>query len=157
MVYGTRHLERSVIPSDRVIRWTTFGLALFFGVVVLLGYLPGMNGPVHVHHPGADPGEHLLLGQYTISLLDDVTHGLTALLLLIAAARSASLSRLALAVFGSYYAVDAAIYLITGVLHRDPLGSNLTLNLPHVILSSFMLWLAYRGRANLPQPAAPAV
>lgn len=137
-----------MIPSDRVIRWSTFAFALLFGVVVVIGYIPGMNGPVHVHHPGADPGEHMLLGQYTISLLDDVTHGLTALLLLVAAARSASLSRLALAVFGSYYAVDAAIYLITGVLQRDPIGSNLTLNLPHVILSSIMLWLAYRGRAN---------
>jgi hypothetical protein len=50
--------------------------------------------------------------------------------------------RLGLAVFGSYYAVDAAIYLITGIPHRDPIGSNLALNLPHVVLSSVMLWLA---------------
>lgn len=93
--------------------------------------------------PGADPGEHMLLGQYAISLLDDVTHGLTALLLLAASLHSARISRLALAVFGSYYAVDATIYLITGLLQGDPIGSDLALNLPHVVLSSVMLGLAY--------------
>ncbi len=116
-----------------------------FGLVVVLGYIPGLNAPIHQHHAGADSGEHMLLGQYTISLLDDVTHGLTALLLLAAALHSARISRLALAVFGSYYAVDAAIYLITGFLQHDPIGSNLALNLPHVVLSSIMLWLAFRG------------
>ena len=85
----------------------------------------------------------MLLGQYAISLLDDVTHGLTALLLLAASLHSARISRLALAVFGSYYAVDATIYLITGVFQGDPIASNLALNLPHVVLSSVMLWLAY--------------
>ena len=138
------------MPSDRTIRWSAFGFAVLFGLVVVLGYIPGLNAPIHQHHAGADPGEHMLLGQYTISLLDDVTHGLTALLLLAAAAHSAHASRLALTIFGWYYAVDAAIFLITGFLQRAPLGSNLTLNLPHVILSSVMLTLAYRGRANVP-------
>jgi hypothetical protein len=85
----------------------------------------------------------MLLGRYAISLLDDVTHGLTALLLLAASLRSARVSRIALVVFGSYYAVDAAIYIITGLLQGDPIGANLALNLPHVVLSSVMLWLAY--------------
>lgn len=132
-----------MVPSDRAVRLSTFGFAILFGVVVVLGYIPGLNAPMQQHHAGADPGEHLLLGQYAISLLDDVTHGLTALVLLGAALHSARLSRIALAVFGSYYAVDAAIYIITGLLQHDPIGSNLTLNLPHVVLSSVMLWLAY--------------
>ena len=142
-------------PSDRGVRWSTFGFAILFGVVVVLGYIPGLNAPIHQHHVGADPGEHVLLGQYTISLLDDVTHALTALLLLAAALHSARISRLALAVFGSYYAVDAAIYLITGFLQHDPIGSNLALNLPHVVLSSIMLWLAYSGRASILAAAQP--
>jgi hypothetical protein len=141
------------MPSDRTIRWSAFGFAVLFGIVVVLGYLPGLNAPIHQHHAGADPGEHMLLGQYTISLLDDVTHGLTALVLLASAAHSARAARLALTIFGWYYAVDASIFLITGILQRAPIGSNLTLNLPHVILSSVMLSLAYRGRANVPQTA----
>jgi hypothetical protein len=139
------------MPSDRTIRWSAFGFAVLFGLVVVLGYIPGLNAPIHHHHAGADPGEHMLLGQYTISLLDDVTHGLTALLLAAAAAHSARAARLALTIFGWYYAVDAAIFLITGMLQGDPIGSNLTLNLPHVILSSVMLTLAYRGRTNVPR------
>ncbi|HMJ19329.1 MAG TPA: DUF4383 domain-containing protein [Gemmatimonadaceae bacterium] len=131
------------MPSDRAVRLSTFGFAILFTLVVVLGYIPGLNAPVHQHHAAADPGEHMLLGRYAISLLDDVTHGLTALLLLAASLHSARISRLALAVFGSYYAVDAAIYLITGLLQGDPIGSNLALNLPHVVLSSVMLWLAY--------------
>lgn len=139
------------MPSDRTIRWVAFGFGLLFAVVVALGYLPGLNAPIHQHHTGAEPGEHMLLGQYTISLLDDVTHGLTALLLFAAALHSARASRLILAIFGSYYAVDAAIYLITGVLQHSPIASNLKLNLPHVVLSSSMLAFAYRGRANVPR------
>jgi hypothetical protein len=136
----------------------TFGFAILFGLVVVLGYIPGLNAPMHHHHAGADPGEHMLLGRYAISLLDDVTHGLTALLLFAAALHSARVSRIALAVFGSYYAVDAAIYIITGLLQRDPIGSNLALNLPHVVLSSAMLWLAYsRARTAELKVASPRI
>jgi hypothetical protein len=42
------------------------------------------------------------------------------------------------------------------VLHRDPLGANIKLNLPHVIISTIMLTLAYRGRTNVPKTAAAA-
>lgn len=136
--------------TDRMIRWSAFGYAIVFAVVVALGYVPGINAPVHAHNPGAPllgPGEHLLLGQYTISLLDDVTHGLSAMLFVVGGVHSARLSRLVLGVFGSYYAVDAAVYLITGVLESQAITSNLALNLPHVVLSSTMLWLAGRGRA----------
>jgi hypothetical protein len=143
-----------MMPSDRTIRFGAAAFSLVFAGVVLLGYLPGVNAPVHQHHPGMDPGEHLLLGTYKISLLDDVTHGLTALLLLVASLYSARATRLFLAVFGSYYAVDAAIYLITGVLQQSPLKSNVLLNLPHVIVSSAMLALAYRGRANVPRKSS---
>ena len=99
-----------------------------------------------------EPGEHMLLGRYAISLLDDVTHGLSAILFLVASLTSARASRLALTAFGWYYAYDATIYLLTGILQRSPLGANLALNLPHVVISGIMLWLAYRGRMNTPVP-----
>ena len=95
----------------------------------------------------------MLLGQYAISLIDDVTHGLSALILLAASLHSARMSRLALAAFGWYYAADAVIYLVTGVLQRSPLKDNIGLNAPHVVISSIMLWLAYRGRANVVRTA----
>ena len=98
----------------------------------------------------------MLLGQYAISLIDDVTHGLSALLLLAASLYSARMSRLALAAFGWYYAADAVIYLVTGLLQQTPIVQNLTLNLPHVVISSLMLAIAYRGRADVPRAEAVA-
>ncbi len=138
------------MPSDKTIRISAFVFALFFAVVVILGYIPGLNA-AHVHHPGMapmEPGEHMLLGRYTISLLDDVTHGLSALLFLVASLHSARLSRLALTAFGWYYAYDATIYLVTGVLQGTPFVDNFALNAPHVVISSIMLYLAYRGSSG---------
>jgi hypothetical protein len=146
------------MPSDKTVRVGAFVFAIFFAVVVALGYIPGLNQSAHVHHAGMpmEPGSHTLLGLYAISLLDDVTHGLSAILFLAAALHSARASRLALTAFGWYYAYDATIYLVTGVLQAKPLGENIGLNIPHVIISGIMLWLAYRGRANVPHTAAVA-
>ena len=143
------------MPSDKTVRVGAFVFSIFFAVVVALGYMPGLNGQPHVHHPGMsmEPGEHMLMGLYRISLLDDVTHGLSAILFLVASLHSARASRLALTAFGWYYAYDAIIYLVTGVLQSKPLGENIGLNLPHVIISGIMLWLAYRGRTNVPSVA----
>ena len=134
------------MPSDKTVRVGAFVFALFFAFVVALGYMPGINGQPHVHHPGMsmEPGEHMLMGLYRIS----------AILFLVAALHSARASRLALTAFGWYYAYDATIYLVTGVLQQKPLGENIGLNIPHVIISSIMLWLAYRGRSNVASTAA---
>ncbi|MEP6493537.1 MAG: DUF4383 domain-containing protein [bacterium] len=149
------------MASDKIVRVGAFVFSLFFAFVVVLGYIPGLNATPHVHHPGAapmpmEPGSHQLLGLYTISLLDDVTHGLSAILLLAGSLTSARMSRLGLTAFGWYYAYDAIIYLVTGVLQRSPLGQNLGLNMPHVVISSIMLWLAYRGRGNVASTVAVA-
>ena len=146
------------MPSDKTVRVAAFVFAIFFAVVVALGYMPGLNGQPHVHHAGMqmEPGEHMLMGLYRISLLDDVTHGLSAILFLVAALHSARASRLALTAFGWYYAYDAIIYLVTGVLQSKPLGENIGLNIPHVIISGIMLWLAYRKRSSVPNVAPVA-
>ena len=47
--------------------------------------------------------------------------------------------------------MDAAIDLITGILRGDPLASNLKLNLPHVVFSTVILTLAWRGGTNAPK------
>jgi hypothetical protein len=134
--------------SPAVLRGAAFGFALFFALVVILGYIPALNGGMD-HVAMSASGEHMMMGLYMIGPADDVTHGLTAVVFLGAAFASARLARLALTAFGWYYATDAAIYLVTGVIqHRAPL-SNIMLNLPHVVLSATMLWLAYRPRREL--------
>jgi hypothetical protein len=137
------------MSSDRTLRWSAFGFGIFFGLVVALGYIPALNSDTG-HVAMTATGEHKMLGLYMIGTADDVTHGLTALVLLVAALVSARASRLGLLAFGWYYAVDAAIYLITGVIQHRPLMSNVLLNLPHVVISGIMLVLAYRGWKSLP-------
>lgn len=136
------------MSSDRALRWSAFGFGVFFALVVALGYIPALNSDTG-HVAMTETGEHKMLGLYMIGTADDVTHGLTALVLLVAALVSARASRLGLLAFGWYYAVDAAIYLITGVIQHRPLLSNVLLNLPHVVISGIMLALAYRGWKTL--------
>jgi hypothetical protein len=129
--------------SSTTMRGAAFGFALLFALVVVLGFIPALNGGMD-HVAMSASGEHMMMGLYMIGPADDVTHGLTAVVFLVAALVSAGWSRVALTAFGWYYATDAAIYLVTGVIqHRAPI-SNVMLNLPHVILSATMLWLAYR-------------
>ena len=146
--------------SPTTLRAAAFGYALLFALVVTLGFIPALNGGMD-HVAMSASGEHMMMGLYMIGPADDVTHGLTAVMFLAAALTSARAARLALTAFGWYYATDAAIYLVTGVIqHRAPV-SNILLNLPHVILSASMLWLAYRTRplvaAKSGAASAPAV
>lgn len=144
------------MPSDRAVRWSAFAFAILFGIVVALGYIPSINAPAH-QRPALAPGEHLLLGRYAISLIDDVTHGVTALVLLVAALASTRMSRLGLTAFGWYYACDAVFYLVHGVLTGQAPMANVLLNLPHVVISSILLAIAYWGRVDVPRSQAPVV
>ena len=133
--------------SPATLRGAALGFALLFALVVVLGFIPSLNGGMD-HVSMSASGEHMMMGLYMIGPADDVTHGLTAVAFLVAGLVSAGWSRTALTAFGWYYATDAAIYLVTGVIqHRAPV-SNVMLNLPHVILSATMLWLAYRPRRD---------
>ena len=129
-------------------RWSAFAFGILFALVVVLGYIPSLNGGAG-HVAMTATGEHRMLGLYMIGTADDVTHGLSAVLLLVAALVSGRASRLALLVFGCYYAVDAAIYLVTGAIQARPVVSNVLLNLPHVLISGIMLTLAFRGTKSL--------
>ena len=139
--------------SPATLRGAAIGFAILFALVVTLGFIPALNGGMD-HVAMSANGEHMMMGLYMIGPADDVTHGLTAVVFLAAGLASASWSRVALTAFGWYYAYDATIYLVTGVLQGDPLGKNIGLNLPHVVISSIMLWLAYRGRTNVASTVA---
>lgn len=135
------------MTSDKTLRWSAFAFFALFAVVVALGYIPQLNGATD-HVAMSATGEHKMLGLYMIGTADDVTHGLTALVFLAAALASARASRIALTAFGFYYAIDAAIYLVTGLIQHRPVVSNVLLNLPHVVLSAIMLALAFRARTR---------
>lgn len=129
--------------------------AVVFVIVVTMGWMPHNITGMHMTPDGP---ERTMFGLFKMSMLDDVTHGLTALLLLAASIHSRKASLLALTAFGWYYGCDAAFFLIDGVINHKPVMSNVMLNLPHVLIATIMLgmvyWLAPReDRLGSAQPA----
>ena len=135
-------------------------LSLVFGVlfviVVAMGWMPHNITAMQMTPDGP---ERTMFGLFKMSMLDDVTHGLSALLLLLAPIKSRKAAILAFTAFGWYYACDAAFYLINGFITQKPLMSNILLNLPHVVISSIMLSIVYilAPRAERGEAAATMV
>jgi hypothetical protein len=119
-----------------MIRKLTFVFALFGALVVAMGYVPQFI----TEQRGE---EKMMFGLFMISLLDDITHGLTAAAAFAAGAHSRKASLLFLTAFGWYYALDAVFYLTYGIFNDKPWIADLLLNLPHVVVSSVMLALVY--------------
>lgn len=122
-----------------MIRKVTFGFAILFAIVVAMGYVPGW-----VQH---EHSERLMFGLFRLSMLDDITHGITALAALAAAFRSTRASVLFLTAFGWYYMLDAIFFLTNGFFNDLPWTADIMLNLPHVLIGGVMLWLVY-GRED---------
>jgi len=123
-----------------MVRKLAFGCAMLFGLVVASGWMPQTTTSMHMT---ADGPERMMWGLFAMSKLDDVTHGVTAVALLLGALHSRKAATLAFTAFGWYYACDAVFYLIDGALNHKPILSNIALNAPHVILSTIMLTIVY--------------
>ncbi|MGQ0646926.1 MAG: DUF4383 domain-containing protein [Gemmatimonadaceae bacterium] len=124
-----------------MVRKLALVFAVLFGIVVAAGWVPQLVTESHVTPDGY---ERTMLGLFMMSLLDDITHGLSALGLLIGALHSTRWARIAFTAFGWYYACDALFFLTWGFFNSKPYSADLMLNLPHVIISAIMLWIAYR-------------
>jgi hypothetical protein len=133
-----------------MVRKLAFAFSVIFVIVVVMGWMPHNITAMQMTPDGP---ERTMFGLFKMSMLDDVTHGLSALLLLVACIKSRQASLLGLTAFGWYYACDAAFYLINGFISRKPLMSNVMLNLPHVLIAVIMLsmvyWLAPREDSRL--------
>jgi hypothetical protein len=123
--------------------------ALLAGGVVLFGYLPGVTD-----------ADGRMLGLFFIDPIDDLVHGLTALVAAICAWHSARWSRVFLWAFCLLYGCD----ILTGLLLQrgtldltvftQPGGypdiglTNLALNLPHVGLVALAGWFLWCFRLS---------
>jgi len=123
-----------------MVRKLSFAFALVFVLVVVTGWMPHFVTDTHMTMDGP---ERTLFGLFGMSILDDVTHGLSALLLLAASIKSRKASLLALTAFGWYYACDASFFLMDGFIIHKPIVANILLNLPHVIIATIMLGMVY--------------
>jgi hypothetical protein len=133
-----------------MVRKLAFAFAVIFVIVVAMGWMPHNITAMQMTPDGP---EREMFGLFKMSMLDDVTHGLSALVLLAACFKSRQASLLALTAFGWYYACDAVFYLVNGFINAKPLMSNVMLNLPHVLIAVIMLsmvyWLAPREEGRL--------
>ena len=123
-----------------MVRKLAFAFAVIFIIVVAMGWMPHNITAMHMTPDGP---ERTMFNLFKMSMLDDVTHGVSALVLLLACFKSRQASLIALTAFGWYYACDAAFYLINGFINQKPLMSNIMLNLPHVLIAVIMLTMVY--------------
>lgn len=110
-------------------RHTAIFLSLLFIGIVLLERVPGVMLPTE------DPYEWLMFGLFKISLLDDVTHGISGMLGLLAIWKGERWIVKYLLAIGGYYTLDAVFFLVTGFLTGQAIISNLLLNGPHIAIA----------------------
>ena len=102
-----------------------FLTALFIGIV-LIERLPGVLVPTGV------PYEWLMFGTFKISLIDDITHGISGVFGLIALVLGYRWTVTYLIVIGGYYALDALFFVVYGFVTGQGIIDNLMLNGPHI-------------------------
>ena len=105
-----------------------FLTALFIGIV-LIERVPGVLVPTEVQY------EWLMFGLFKISLLDDITHGLSGLLGTIALISGYRWWIKYLMLIGGYYSLDATFFVINGFMTKQPVIENFMLNVPHIGIS----------------------
>lgn len=97
--------------------------------VVVAGYVPFIT-----------TSDGLMLWSFQIDRIDDVTHGLTWICLLLAWLMSKRRSTIFLMIFWSYYACDAVFHLVDWFIGMEHIMADIMLNLPHVVISTGMLY-----------------
>lgn len=118
----------------KIVKYTTaFLTALFIGIV-LLERVPGVMTPT------ADQYESFMFHLFKISLLDDITHGLSGLLGLFALWKGYRMSVYFLMLIGGYYALDATFFLINGFITGQSMVDNIMLNGPHIGITVLILY-----------------
>jgi hypothetical protein len=123
-----------------MVRKLAFGFAIVFVIVVAMGWVPQF---ITDTHPTPQGPERTMFGLFMISLFDDITHGVTALVLLAASLHSRKASLIGLTAFGWYYACDATFFLTFGLFNDKPWWADIALNAPHVGISAMMLGIVY--------------
>ncbi len=102
-----------------------FLTALFIGIVTI-ERLPGVLTSTDV------PFEWLMFGLFKISLLDDITHGISGVLGLLAIIGGYRWTIKWLMLVGGYYSLDAIFFIVNGFVTGQSFIENILLNGPHI-------------------------
>lgn len=110
-------------------KYISIALILGFVGIVTLEQMPGVMTAT------GEPYVSLMFNLFEISLLDDITHGVSGLLGIIAVFLGYKWWVRWLMVIGGYYALDALFFILNGFATNQPLIDNLLLNGPHIIIT----------------------
>lgn len=119
-----------------------FLTALFVGIVTIERF-PGVLVNTDVAQ------EWLMFGLFKISLLDDITHGISGLLGIIALTQGYRWTVKYLMLIGGYYALDATFFIINGFVTGMPVIDNLLLNGPHIGITVLVAYALYKSVKKL--------
>jgi hypothetical protein len=115
-----------------------FLTALFIGIVTIERF-PGVLVATDTAH------EWLMFGLFKISLLDDITHGLSGILGVIALLKGYRWTVKYLMLIGGYYSLDATFFIINGFFVKQPVVENLMLNAPHIAITVLVCIALYKS------------
>jgi hypothetical protein len=116
------------------VKYVTWFLTLLFIGIVLLERVPGVMTAT------SDPYESLMFGLFKISLLDDITHGISGIIGVVAIWKGYRTSVYFLMCIGGYYALDALFFLVNGLLTKQSLVENISLNIPHIGITVLVIY-----------------
>lgn len=115
-----------------------FLTALFIGIVTIERF-PGVLMNTDTAH------EWLMFGHFKISLLDDITHGISGLLGVLALLKGYRWTVYYLLLVGGYYALDATFFVVNGIVTGQPIVDNLLLNGPHIGITALVAFALYKS------------
>lgn len=110
----------------KITKYITIFLASLFTGIVLIERLPGVMVPTEV------PFEWLMFGLFEISLLDDITHGISGILGIMALVGGYRWTVKYLILIGGYYSLDALFFIVNGFATGQDIVDNFLLNGPHI-------------------------
>lgn len=120
-----------------IVRYIAMYLTALFVGIVLIERVPGVLVDT------TTPYEWLMFGIFKISLVDDITHGLSGIFGIVALLKGYRWTVKYLMVIGGYYALDALFYVVYGFFTGMGVISTFLLNGPHIgitVLVVFALW-----------------
>lgn len=115
-----------------------FLTTLFIGIVTIERF-PGVLVATSV------PQEWLMFGLFKISLLDDITHGLSGLFGVVALMKGQRWTVKYLMLIGGYYSLDALFFVVNGFVTGQSIVENFMLNAPHIGIAALVTFALYKS------------
>ena len=122
----------------KIAKYATMFLTVLFIGIVLIERVPGVLTDTEMAH------EWLMFGLFKISLLDDITHGISGVFGAIAIAMGYRWSVKYLMLVGGYYSLDALFFIVNGFAIGQGVIDNLLLNAPHIMIG-VLVFIALRS------------